>query len=407
MTGNPVMKSSHPLMYALAGGGLCVLGIMVIETSQDFMESPARWLHEPLAADEVVRQSSDATGDSDATGETVARGRKLQPGEVRTGPAAAPVDGPETDGSETRSAVPAPSRSSPSSGRGPVLKTPLGAVEIFPVDNPWNTPIDQLTVHPRSLTWIRSIGADTRLHPDFGTVWNGGPNGIPFVVVPSSQPGRHVVFRYADESDAGPYPIPSDPPIEGGPNAEPGSDRHLIMIDPQKKLLYELFQVFPDGQDSWKAGSGAIFDLSSNRVRPDGWTSADAAGLPIFPGLVRYDEVAAGEIRHALRFTVEKTQRGYIFPARHFASHSGDHRLPPLGLRVRLKKDFDISQFPKSVQVILTCLKRYGMLLADNGGDWFISGAPDQRWSEAELSTLKRVTGRDLECVVTGLITGR
>jgi len=388
------MKSTNPLMYLLAGGGICVLIIIIQGTRQDFMKSPDRWLHDPLTADGTVHRSVDSEVTdgkrADATGNTVAADRDSGQATDRTGLAA---------GSENRS------EPRQSGGRGPVLQTRFGAVEIFPADNPWNLRIDELPVHEKSRIWIQSAGAGTPLHPDFGTVWNGAPNGIPFVVVSSTQPGRPVDFQHADESDPGPYPIPHNPPIEGGPNAEPGSDRHLIMIDPQKKLLYELFQVFPHGTAGWRAGSGAIFDLNTNHVRPAGWTSADAAGLPIFPGLVRYEEVAAGEIRHALRFTVAKTQRGYIFPARHFASRSNDARLPPLGLRVRLKKDFDCTPFPKSVQVILTCLKRYGMLLADNGSNWFISGAPDQRWSDEELSTLKQVTGRDLECVVTGLIT--
>ena len=174
------------------------------------------------------------------------------------------------------------------------------------------------------------------------------------------------------------------------------------MIDPRKKLLYELFQAIPDPVTGWRAGSGAIFDLSSDELRPDGWTSADAAGLPIFPGLVRYEEVAAGEIRHALRFTVERTQRAYIHPARHFASRHTDANLPPMGLRVRLRADYDIQGFPRSAQVILVTLKKYGMLLADNGSNWFVSGVPDSRWDDSELATLKRVRGRDLECVLTG-----
>ena len=386
--GNPVMKAIHPLNYGLAGIGACVLSAVVVGILQDSMQSPAVWLHDPLAADAVVEQGPAATDETEA-------------GSGNPQPAEAPgsLARPSQEDLNFNSVL------NPSAGSGPVLETSFGAVEIFPGDNPWNTRIDQLPVHSKSDTWIQSIGADTRLHPDFGTVWQGRPNGIPFVVVSPAQAGSRVAFEYADESDVGPYPIPPNPPIEGGPDAEPGSDRHLIMIDPRKKLLYELFQVFPRARGGWKAGSGAIFDLSTNRVRPAGWTSADAAGLPIFPGLVRYDEVAAGEIRHALRFTVEKTQRGYIFPARHFASRSDDRRLPPLGLRVRLKKDFDSSRFPESVRVILICLQRYGMLLADNGGDWFISGAPDQRWSDEELSTLKRITGHDLECVVTGLIT--
>lgn len=290
----------------------------------------------------------------------------------------------------------------PSQSHPPTLRTHLGDVEIFPATNPWNQDISELPVRKESTTWIRAIGKNTGLHPDFGTVWNGAPNGIPYVVVPSDQPKVEVQFEYDDESDPGPYPIPRGVPIEGGPNAPFDSDRHIIMIDPQKKLLYELFQAIPDPIFGWRAGSGAIFDLSSDELRPDGWTSADAAGLPVFPGLVRYEEVEAGEIRHALRFTVERTQRAYIHPARHFASRHDTATLPPMGLRVRLRADYDISNFPRSAQVILTALKRYGMLLADNGKDWFITGAPDPRWDDSELATLKRIKGRDLECVDTG-----
>ena len=293
----------------------------------------------------------------------------------------------------------------PGAETGSQLHTTIGSVEIFPASNDWNQRIDDLPVHRHSSVWLRSIGIDKGLHPDFGTVWRGAPNGIPYVVVRPDQPKVPVAFQYADESDPGPYPIPLNPPIEGGPNAPLDSDRHVIMVDPQSKRLYELFQVIRDPIVGWRAGSGAIFDLSRNHHRPLGWTSADAAGLPIFPGLVRYEEVAAGEIRHALRFTVARTQRAYIFPARHFASRSNDPNLPPMGLRVRLKADYDISKFPPSARVILTALKRYGMLLADNGSDWFISGAPNPRWSDSELATLKQIKGRDLECVHTGELT--
>lgn len=284
----------------------------------------------------------------------------------------------------------------------PTLRTHLGDVEIFTSNNPWNQDVSNLPVHRDSDTWLRAIGLSGGLHPDFGTVWNGSPNGIPFVVVDSNQPKVAVNFEYDDESDPGPYPIPKGAPIEGGPNAPFDSDRHIIMIDPRKKLLYELFQAIPDPVFGWRAGSGAIFELSSDKLRPDGWTSADAAGLPVFPGLVRYEEVADGEIRHALRFTVERTQRAYIHPARHFASRHRDRTLPPMGLRVRLRSDYDITGYPRSAQVILTALKKYGMLLADNGSDWFISGSPDPRWKDRDLATLKRVKGRDFECVYTG-----
>lgn len=291
-----------------------------------------------------------------------------------------------------------------SAAAGHVLKTQFGELMIFPPDNPWNTDISKLPVHPNSADYITSIGLDKPLHPDFGTVWNGAPSGIPYVVVSGDQPKVPVEFEYADESDAGPYPIPPDAPIEGGPNAAQDSDRHVLVIDYHHKKLYELFHAFPAGR-GWRAGSGAIFDLASNNLRPAGWTSADAAGLPIFPGLVRYDEVVEqGEIRHALRFTCRRTQRGYIAPATHWASSSRDRKLPPMGLRVRLHADFDIAGFPKNVQVILTALKKYGMFVADNGGDWFISGAPNPRWNDEELHAIKRVKGREFEAVDTGLL---
>lgn len=278
----------------------------------------------------------------------------------------------------------------------------LGGMQVFPTNNPWNQDISQLPVDPRSEALLTSIGLNTGLHPDFGTVWNGAPNGIPYVVVPGRQKKVPVRFRYDDESDPGPYPIPPNPPIEGGPNAT--GDRHILMIDRDNWKLYELFYARPDG-NGWRADSGAIFDLNSNALRPEGWTSADAAGLPIFPGLVRYDEVVLqGVIRHALRFTCGPTRRAYTHPARHFASDLTDENLPPMGMRVRLKADFNISPFPLSVQVILTALKKYGMILADNGSDWYISGAPDPRWSDDDLATLRQVKGRDFEVVQMGEI---
>jgi hypothetical protein len=208
-----------------------------------------------------------------------------------------------------------------------------------------------------------------------------------------------VSFDYADESDSGPYPIPAGAPIEGGASSR--GDRHVLVIDRDHWKLFELFAAYPIPlTHDWTAGSGAVFDLSSNTLRPDGWTSADAAGLPIFPGLVRYDEVVEqGEIRHALRFTVQNTRRAYVYPARHFASSDTSANLPPMGMRVRLKASFDISGFPPSARVILQALKTYGMLVADNGGDWFISGAPDARWNDAELNTLKQVAGSNFEVV--------
>ncbi|NLF25599.1 MAG: hypothetical protein GX589_08105, partial [Deltaproteobacteria bacterium] len=255
-------------------------------------------------------------------------------------------------------------------------------------------------VDPNSTTLISSIGLDKPLHPDFGTVWNGEPIGMPYVVVTSSQPLVPVKFRYEAESDPGPYPIPDGAPIQNGPQSR--GDRHVLVIDWNNWRLYELFDAWPTG-NGWRAGSGAIFDLNSNRLRPEGWTSADAAGLPIFPALVRYDEVyEQGHIRHALRFTARFTRKGYVYPARHYASRDSNPNLPPMGMRVRLKASYNISSFPFPVQVILTALKKYGMLLADNGEDWFISGAPDQRWNDRELAALSAVRGRDLEVVKMG-----
>ena len=278
----------------------------------------------------------------------------------------------------------------------------LGGRRLFPADNPWNQDVSKLPVDPNSDVLIASIGRDKPLHPDFGTVYNGAPNGIPYVVVPGTQPRVPVRFEYADESDPGPYPVPPDAPIEGGPNGK--GDRHILVLDRDRWRLYELFSAYREGS-GWRAGSGAVFDLSSNRLRPAGWTSADAAGLPILPGLVRYDEVVERKaIRHALRFTVTRSRRAYVHPARHFASPHTDARLPPMGMRVRLKAYYDVSGFPPPARVILVALKRYGMMVADNGGDWFLSGAPDPRWDDEALATLKRVKGRDFEVVKMGRI---
>ncbi len=258
-------------------------------------------------------------------------------------------------------------------------------------------PVDPGLRDPRS----GRIGLlDKPLHPDFGTVYQGHPSGIPFVVVPGDQPKVPVRFEYAGESDPGPYPIPDDAPIEGGPDGK--GDRHVLVVDRDRWVAYELFDAHKDGR-GWRAGSGAIFDLASNTTRRAGWTSADAAGLPILPGLVRYDEVVEKKaIRHALRFTCRLTRHAYVAPARHFASRSDDPKLPPMGMRVRLKASVPIDRFPPEARVILAALKAYGMLLADNGSDWFVSGAPDPRWDDEAIGTLKRITGRDFEVVKMG-----
>ena len=282
----------------------------------------------------------------------------------------------------------------------------IGALAIFPADNPWNTDISTMPVDANSTTLLDNCGgAGRRVHADFGTVWNGAPNGIPYVLVGGSQPKVPVSFYYADESDPGPYPIPANAPIEGGLNAT--GDRHVIVIDTTNKRLYETFDSRPvNGGTSWTAGSGATWDLTSNALRPAGWTSADAAGLPIFPGLVRYDEaVVKGAINHALRFTCPTTRKAYVHPARHWASSQTSAAYPPMGMRVRLKANVDISTYPTEVRVILTALKKYGMFLADNGSGMYISGSPDPRWSDDNLATLGRLTNADFEVVQMGTIT--
>jgi hypothetical protein len=278
----------------------------------------------------------------------------------------------------------------------------ISGCPVFPTDNPWNTDISNFCVDPNSSAYITSINQDKQyLHADFGS----NPDyGIPFVVVPGSQPFVPILFtEFPDESDPGPYPVPPDAPIEGGNNST--GDRHVLALDDGNCVLYELYHAVKDPtSDGWNAGSGAIFDLHSDARRPDGWTSADAAGLPILPGLARYDEVAAGAIRHALRFTVASTQRGYIHPATHFASQSSDPSLPPMGLRLRLKASFDISGYTGQSKTILTALRKYGMIVADNGSSWYITGAPDSRWDDTDLDQLKTVPGSAFEVVQTGPI---
>jgi len=270
---------------------------------------------------------------------------------------------------------------------------------IFPEDNVWNTSIDNLPVDARSDSYIATIGADEPVHPDFGSgIWNGGPIGIPYTIVCGTQPMVEVTFDYADESDPGPYPIPPDAAIEGGSDSD--GDRHVLVLDRDNCILYELYAAYPQPDGSWYAGSGAIFELESNTLRPSGWTSADAAGLPILPGLVRYEEIEAGEIRHAVRFTAPQTRREFIWPARHYASSLTGLNYPPMGQRFRLKAEFDISGFSPEVQVILRALKKYGMILADNGAPWYISGVPDERWNNDILvNELRWVKGSDFEAV--------
>jgi hypothetical protein len=269
---------------------------------------------------------------------------------------------------------------------------------VLPADNVWNARVDGLPVAADSARLVASIGLGTGLHPDFS---DQGRYGIPFNVVTRTTPRSRVRFDYADESDRVGYPIPARPRIEGG------GDRHLLMIDRDACRLYELFAARRSGS-RWTAGSGAVYDLRSNRLRPAGWTSADAAGLPIFPGLARFDEVRRGAITHALRFTAPRTRSAYVYPARHAAGAGNDPSLPPMGLRVRLKASVSLAGFGPQARAVLTALKRYGMILADNGSPWYVSGAPNAGWDDDDLHDLGRITGSDFEVVDTrGLRNGR
>ena len=272
------------------------------------------------------------------------------------------------------------------------------ACPVFPATSAWNKRVDTLPVASNSARIVAAIGAGDTMHADFGSgLWEGGPIGIPITVVRATQAKSRVAFEYADESDKGPYPIPANVAIEGGRGSD--GDRHALIVDRDRCKLYELFALYPTAAGGWRAGSGAIFDLRSNRLRPAGWTSADAAGLPILPGLARYEDVAEGRIDHALRFTVEDTRRAYVWPARHFASDKTDPSLPPMGLRFRLKESYPIAGFPPQARVVLQALKEYGMILADNGSNWYINGAPHPKWSNDQLHTLHRVPGSAFEVV--------
>lgn len=278
---------------------------------------------------------------------------------------------------------------------------------LLPPDSPWHQDISKERVDPLSARILARIGLDKPVRADFGPMWEGAPMGIPYVVVPGTQPRVPVTFTYADESDPGPYPIPPDAPIEGGPNST--GDRHVLVLDRDNWRLWELFNAFPDGRGGWRADSGAVWDLKKNQVRAPGWTSADAAGLPILPGLVRYDEVVEKKvIEHAMRFTLAKTRRANVPPASHWASKSHDEDLAPMGMRVRLKADFNTAGFAPEVQVILVAMKKYGLILADNGQDNFISGTHDMRWNVDVLRQLMRVKTKDLEVVeMKGLVVDR
>lgn len=285
----------------------------------------------------------------------------------------------------------------------PAIPPALSGCPVFPGDNIWNTPIDTLPVDTNSAAYINAIGANANVHADFGSgVWPPGSNspiGIPYVVVPGNQPPVTINWTaYGGESDPGPYPVPTAAPIEGGPDSN--GDRHVLVLRQGECKLYELYRAFPNPDGSWNADSGAVYTLTLNSpLRPDGWTSADAAGLPMLPGLIRYDEVAAGEIDHAIRFTAPQTQQYHVWPARHDASNLTGSQYPPMGQRFRLRADYDISGFSPQVQVILRAMKKYGLILADNGSSWYISGAPDGRWNNDMLHQLDAVVGSDFVAV--------
>jgi hypothetical protein len=272
---------------------------------------------------------------------------------------------------------------------------------IFPASSPFNQDISHAPVDPGSASYIAAIGAGLHLHADFGSNLS---YGIPYAVVGPHQPKVPITFtEYGAESDRGPYPVPSNAPVEGA--GEEG-DRHVLVLQRGACRLYELYHAHRSGA-GWQAGSGAVFNLRRNALRPEGWTSADAAGLPIFPLLVRYPEVRAGRIDHALRVTVERTQRGYIHPATHFASASSDPSLAPMGLRLRLKASFSLAGYRGEALVVLRALKRYGLIVADNGSSWYITGAPDPRWNDEDLNQLKSVPGSAFEAVRSGPILRR
>ena len=279
----------------------------------------------------------------------------------------------------------------------------LAGCPVLPADNIWNTPVDTLPVDGNSANYINSIGSSTRFHADFGSgLWDGAPIGIPYVTVPGTQPLVPILFDRnswgAGESEPGPYPIPANAPIEGGPDST--GDRHVLALNQGNCKLYELYDAWPQPGGSWSVSSSAVYDLNSNALRPAGWTSADAAGLPILPGLARYDEVAAGAINHALRFTANTTRMAYVWPARHFASSNTDPNQPSMGQRFRLKASFVIpSDWSSQAQIIARAMKKYGLMLADNGSSWYVTGAPDERWDNDALHQLDAIRGSDFEAV--------
>jgi hypothetical protein len=313
-----------------------------------------------------------------------------------------PVAGPNWPAAHRpRTAATTPSGSTAPPVPPPPPGTSLGGCPNLPADNVWHADVSRLPVAAGSSQYVASIGTSRNVHADFGSgTWDGGPIGIPITYVGAGQAKVAVSFDYAEDSDRGPYPVPRNPLVEGGPSSD--GDRHVLLVDTSACRLYELFDAHPNANGSWHAGSGAIFDLRSDALRPAGLTSADAAGLPMVPGLVRYEEVAAGRIDHAIRVTVPRTQARYIWPARHVASDDSSPALPPMGLRLRLKAGVDISRLPAQARIIAQAMKTYGVIVADNGSAWYISGAPDPRWDNDALHGLDVLTGSNFEAVNAG-----
>ena len=312
-------------------------------------------------------------------------------GVLAAGPSSAAAGPPSPAAAGSPSPLPSPSSAA--------------ACSILPPDNIWHTDVSKLPVSGSSASWVAGIGVSSHAHPDFGSGQiDGEPFGIPVTPVPAGQATVKVSFDYAGESDKGPYPIPRTAKVEGGPQA--GGDRHVILLDQRACKAYELYAAKPNSDGSWHAGSGAIYDLRSDKLRTAGWTSADAAGLPILPGLVRYDEVAAGHVDHAIRITAPRTRDAYVWPARHAASSSTDAALPPMGARFRLKAGVDTSHFPPQARAVAEALKHYGAILADNGSPWYLSGTEDGHWDNDALNALKTLKGSDFEAVdATRLMT--
>lgn len=303
---------------------------------------------------------------------------------------ATPTTAPASPTTKTPAPPTTPSHADPGA-------TGLGGCPVAPADSVWRARVDHLPVATHSAAYVASIGSAQHVHADFGAgLWDGGPIGIPITLVPTGTRPTHITFDYADESDKGPYPIPPNASVEGGPQAS--GDRHVIALDPSTCTDYELYSAHSQS-GTWTAASGAIFPLRTDTLRPTGWTSADAAGLPILPGLARFDEATTGTIDHALRITVPRTQSAYLWPARHQASTNTDPTLPPMGLRLRLKASVDISGLPPQARAVAQALKTYGAIVADNGSAWYVSGTPDDRWSNDQLQRLSTLTGTDFEAV--------